>query len=352
VRIAILGNSGSGKSTLARRLAGQHGLAALDLDTVAWEPGKIAVPRPAADAVADVQAFCQAHDHWVVEGCYAGLVGTVLASSPMLVFLDPGVEPCLANCRVRPWEPHKYASKDEQDDKLDFLLSWVQAYYTRDDDYSFMAHQALFDAYAGPKEKLASLPDGSTFRYREARDMNIDTRSPDALLALLDDERANLLAQFGRVPVARRAERPDEGAWSALEIVEHVARVEAGVVKMIAKGGEMPRTATATELAGAQMTEGRIAAVRTRGVKLSAPDRVRPTGTLTPGMVMEQIAGARAGLRAAFAAADPAALDGIMFPHPFIGPLTLRAWVVLVAHHDARHAAQMTDVADHWLAAN
>lgn len=168
MRIAIVGNSGSGKSTLARRLAGQHGLAALDLDTVAWEPGKIAVPRPAADAVADVQAFCSAHEHWVVEGCYAGLASVALSRSPMLIFLEPGVDACLANCRARPWEPHKYASKTEQDEKLDFLVTWVQAYYTRADDYSFMAHQALFDAYAGPKEKLAHLPDGSTFHWLAA----------------------------------------------------------------------------------------------------------------------------------------------------------------------------------------
>ncbi len=159
VRIAILGNSGSGKSTLARRLAGQRGLAALDLDTVAWEPNQIAVPRPPADAVADVLAFCRAHEQWVVEGCYASLVGAALTEAPMLLFLNPGVDVCLANCRSRPWEPHKYASKEEQDTKLDFLLSWVRAYYTRTDDHSLAAHLALFDAYEGPKRKLLSLSD-------------------------------------------------------------------------------------------------------------------------------------------------------------------------------------------------
>jgi adenylate kinase family enzyme len=35
MKFAILGNSGSGKSTLAARLAQEHGLAHLDLDTVA-----------------------------------------------------------------------------------------------------------------------------------------------------------------------------------------------------------------------------------------------------------------------------------------------------------------------------
>ncbi|MCX5762461.1 MAG: DinB family protein [Gemmatimonadetes bacterium] len=180
--------------------------------------------------------------------------------------------------------------------------------------------------------------------------MTHDPRSSDAVFALLDHERANLFAQFERVPPARRAERPGEGAWSAAEIAEHVARVEMGVAKSIVKGGEMPRTATAEELDAAQMTPRKIAAVRDRSTKVEAPERVRPTGTPSADAVPEQLRATRVAMLGAFRGADAAVLDGITFPHPFLGPLTLRAWVVLVAHHDARHAAQMADVADHWLA--
>jgi adenylate kinase family enzyme len=155
MRVAVIGNSGSGKSTLAQQLAEAHALTALDLDTVAWEPGTIAVPRRSDAAVADVRAFCETRERWVVEGCYAGLVHTALEHSPILLFMDPGVDACVSNCRSRPWEPHKYASKDEQDGKLEFLLSWVRDYYTRDGDLSLAAHQALFDAYRGPKLRLA-----------------------------------------------------------------------------------------------------------------------------------------------------------------------------------------------------
>ena len=52
--------------------------------------------------------------------------------------------------------PHKYKSRREQDEKLEFLLSWVREYYVREGDLSLVAHQALFDAYAGPKRKLIS----------------------------------------------------------------------------------------------------------------------------------------------------------------------------------------------------
>ena len=155
MRVAIVGNSGSGKSTLAGQIAAAHSIASLDLDTVAWEPGKIAVARPPEAAAADVTAFCATRDRWVVEGCYAALVGHAIAYSPLLLFIDPGMDACLEHCRNRPWEPHKYASKVEQDAKLEFLLTWVHGYYTRDDDLSLSAHRTLFESYHGLKLRLA-----------------------------------------------------------------------------------------------------------------------------------------------------------------------------------------------------
>lgn len=163
MRLAIVGNSGSGKSTLARRAAAaaapERVVAHLDLDSIAWEPsGTSAVPprlRPVAEAAADVRAFCRANEHWVVEGCYAGLVRAALKFSPTLIFLDPGVDACLEHCRNRPWEPHKYKSKGEQDEKLAFLFDWVRGYYTRDDgDLCLKAHRELFDGYVGPKRRV------------------------------------------------------------------------------------------------------------------------------------------------------------------------------------------------------
>jgi adenylate kinase family enzyme len=158
MRIAIVGNSGSGKSTLARWLAERTGAALLDLDTVAWVPGQIAVPRALEDAENEVRAFCSRHKHWVVEGCYANLIHAALAFSPRLLFLNPGEEQCAANCRARPWEPHKYRSKDEQDTRLPFLLSWVGEYYRRGGEMSLAGHLSCFENYVGPKRELRTVP--------------------------------------------------------------------------------------------------------------------------------------------------------------------------------------------------
>lgn len=154
-RIVIIGNSGSGKSTLAQKLAG-GAIPTLDLDTVYWEPGKIAVARHPADAAADVKRFCATNADWIIEGCYGELAAHTFSWNPELIFVNPGEAACIARCRARPWEPHKYASKAEQDSKLEFLLKWVSDYYTRDGDMSLAAHRALFDAYKGPKREITA----------------------------------------------------------------------------------------------------------------------------------------------------------------------------------------------------
>ena len=159
MRTVIIGNSGSGKSTLAKALAGETQLPVLDLDTIVWEQDRVAVARDRRQVIADLERFCKAHEHWIIEGCYAECAQATLRYRPELVFIDPGEETCLAHCRARPWEPHKYASKAEQDAKLEFLLGWVAGYYTRDDDMSHAAHRALYDAYDGPKRLVTRAPE-------------------------------------------------------------------------------------------------------------------------------------------------------------------------------------------------
>jgi adenylate kinase family enzyme len=156
MRTVVLGNSGTGKSTLAARLARSGALPHLDLDTLAWLPTAPPQRRPTADSARDIAAFMDGSDRWVIEGCYADLLEVALPHTTRLVFLNPGVAACIANARARPWEPHKYASKEAQDANLDMLIGWIQDYERRRDEFSLAAHRALFDGFAGDKHELTS----------------------------------------------------------------------------------------------------------------------------------------------------------------------------------------------------
>jgi adenylate kinase family enzyme len=156
IRLLIVGNSGSGKSTLADRLAERHQLSHLDLDSLAWDPPGSATRRLFAESLGDLTAFIADHASWVIEGCYARLIETALSNCTRLIFLNPGVEACIANARLRPWERHKYLSRELQDANLEMLIGWISGYPARDDELSLGAHRALFDGFAGDKIELVS----------------------------------------------------------------------------------------------------------------------------------------------------------------------------------------------------
>jgi adenylate kinase family enzyme len=158
MKLLVFGNSGSGKSTYARMLAEAHGLIHLDLDSIVWEPGQIAVQRSSDAIRASLEAFISRHARWVIEGCYGELIEAAAAHCDQLVFLNPGLDACLRNNLRRPWEPHKYASKPEQDAMLEQLQIWVVGYYSRDDAWSYAAHRRIFDAYRGDKTEYTASP--------------------------------------------------------------------------------------------------------------------------------------------------------------------------------------------------
>lgn len=157
MRTAIIGNSGSGKTTLARALANGLSIPTLDLDTIYWEPGKVAVERPAPARFDDLHAFCSQHPSWIVEGCYADLIEAALPWRPELILLNPGLDACVSNCKRRPFEPQKYRSKAEQDRGLEFLLKWVEDYYKRKGPMSLRGHLELYQRYDGPKRQVTTL---------------------------------------------------------------------------------------------------------------------------------------------------------------------------------------------------
>lgn len=157
-------------------------------------------------------------------------------------------------------------------------------------------------------------------------------------------ERRELLAAVERVVVGDRSRRPSADRWSVAEILEHLAIVEQSVATLIATRGRQPLPDGGEPTV--PLDDARVARLRGRERRIEVPDRMRPRGTLTVDAAVQALGASRAALLDAVQRADPAALAQRSYVHPIVGRIVLRDWIAFVAHHEARHAEQIREIAN------
>jgi adenylate kinase family enzyme len=150
-KVLIFGNSGSGKSTFAKKLRQSDGLAHLDLDTLAWQNTVPPERKPLIESKQELLTFIQSNESWVIDGGYVDLLEMAASHANEIIFLNLPVDDCLANAKNRPWEPHKYGSKQAQDANVEMLIGWIADYYVREDTFSQAAHYTFYEHFFGKK---------------------------------------------------------------------------------------------------------------------------------------------------------------------------------------------------------
>jgi len=155
-KVVIFGNSGSGKSTLAKKLCKAESLSHLDLDSIAWKSVNPPERRPISESKREIDELIGSNKSWVIEGCYSDLLEVVLPESSEIIFLNLSVEACISNAKKRPWEPHKYETREAQEANLGMLIDWITEYAERNDTFSRSSHEVLFGCYKGKKTMYTS----------------------------------------------------------------------------------------------------------------------------------------------------------------------------------------------------
>jgi hypothetical protein len=166
------------------------------------------------------------------------------------------------------------------------------------------------------------------------------------LLAYLDTQRAGLREAFERVPRDQRDRKPAPDRWSAANVVEHLAIVEgriagrfAGLIAEARANGHAAESSTDPILPTIDMTR-----VTDRSGRINAPDPIQPTG-LAADAAWAALETSRAALHDTMKAGDGLALGTITSPHPLFGPMPLYQWYAFLGAHEARHAAQIREIA-------
>jgi hypothetical protein len=163
------------------------------------------------------------------------------------------------------------------------------------------------------------------------------------LLAYLDDQRAILKSAFDAVSPELRDRPPGPERWSAANIVEHLAIVEARVAGVLSdKVKEVclelpPQTSEEPILPTIDYKR-----MYDRSTRVKAPEIAIPTG-LDAASAWTALENAGGMLRALLIANDGTALSAVTHPHPRFGVLSVYQWVAFLGAHEVRHAEQIRE---------
>lgn len=167
------------------------------------------------------------------------------------------------------------------------------------------------------------------------------------LVSFIEGERRGVEAALAAVPERLRQRRPSAGAWSAAEVVDHLARVERSVARVVDRRTARAREAGLGVETSAESVIGMLDHERIAGPgKLTAPELVRPSDGVDAADAMAALNESRLLLRAALKEVDGLALGEVTQSHPTMGELNLYQWVLFVGLHERRHLRQLRALAE------
>ncbi len=163
----------------------------------------------------------------------------------------------------------------------------------------------------------------------------------------LEASRDALVDAVKGLPDDRWMQRGSPEGWSILEVVEHVAVVDHGTMRLLtellpAAQPAPPRSARDIEAEDRRI--GELVIDRTK--RIEAPDRVRPKSRwATPADALAAFAASRQKLLQLSRSIDERELRARVFPHPVFGAIDGLQWIRAAAGHTMRHVAQIRELA-------
>jgi len=135
--------------------------------------------------------------------------------------------------------------------------------------------------------------------------------------------------------------RPSQGDWSALDVVEHLVRVEEAIVSRIKK--REPRTWR--ETARARLSLELISLYFLLGRRFKAPvQTILPQGGVTLADLSTRWAAAQEAMRRTIDGFEPADFARPMMRHAILGLLTPMEALTFILRHIAHHRRQIARI--------
>ncbi len=155
----------------------------------------------------------------------------------------------------------------------------------------------------------------------------------------LERERAELMAELGEWPLGRLSFRPEAGAWSAVEVLDHIVLAEAGTTEDMRESLKAPRVLgdearpMVAALERALRSEERFTVPAGAGID--------PDAQTSYAEVVRRWDAARAELRLMIEGLSEEQARCGVFEHPFAGWMTMREVLKHMSDHLYHHQFQL-----------
>jgi hypothetical protein len=150
-----------------------------------------------------------------------------------------------------------------------------------------------------------------------------------------------MLGTADKVPPDQWRTRPQDGGWSAAEIVGHLIMVERSVVGSADRVIQHPPI----RFSRLQKLHFPLALVQARVVKRESPMPVDPELLAEKETMLAALRNIRERVLAFLDETKERNLGMYRWRHPFLGNLSAYEWFEMIARHQLRHEKQMREIA-------
>ncbi len=165
----------------------------------------------------------------------------------------------------------------------------------------------------------------------------------EAALAELEASRRRLLEALEEVTGEQWSRRPAPDRWSVAECAEHITAAELPLARFFASGARVePSEEERREI---RKKDAYVRSyLRDRSQRGEAPERIRPTGRFPTREETIRVFEERRAANIAYVRETSESLRDRFGPHPFAGVIDGYQWVLFLAAHTDRHAAQIQEI--------
>jgi hypothetical protein len=162
-------------------------------------------------------------------------------------------------------------------------------------------------------------------------------------IAELEESGRRLHAALDGVTEEDWRRRPSPEAWSIAECAEHIAAAEVPLARLFATGArEHPSEEERRVIRGKDDYVRTF--LRDRSRRDEAPERIRPKGRFATMEEALRTFDERRAANLAYVRETAEPLRDRYSPHPFAGVIDGYQWILFLAAHTERHAAQIEEI--------